>query len=107
MKTRTQILVAMVIAIVLAVLAWQLLEINTSIGVWMAGPYFLLVFLLPKSVDILATFVFVNAVYYFVSSLVVLKYFSRRTLIIVVSIVIVLNSLGAYLFHRIIPGLHF
>jgi len=100
MKTRTQILIAMAIASFLAVLTWLLLEINVSIAVWMAGPYFLLVFLLPKSADILATFVIVIAVYYFVSSLVALKYFSRRTLILVVSIVIVINSLGLYLFHR-------
>ena len=100
MKTRTHILIAVAIASVLAVLTWLLLDINTSIAVWMAGPYFLLVFLLPKSADILATLVIVIAVYYFVSSLVAPKYFSRRTLILVVSIVIVLNSLGAYLFHR-------
>ena len=100
MKTRNQILVAMAIGSVLAVLTWQLLEINVSIAVWMAGPYFLLVFLLPKSADVLATFVIVIAVYYFVSSLIALKYFSRRTLILVVSIIIVINSLGLYLFHR-------
>jgi len=101
MKTRKQILVAMAIASVLAVLTWLLLEINVNIAVWMAGPYFLLVFLLPKSADILATFVIVIAVYYFVSSLVAIKYFSWRTLILIVSVVIVLNSLGSYLFHCI------
>jgi hypothetical protein len=102
MKTRTRILVATAIAIVLAALTtWLLLDINVNIAVWMAGPYFLLVRLLPKSADVLATLVIVIAVYYFVSSLVALKYFSRRTLIPVVSIVILLNSLGSYLFHRV------
>ncbi len=102
MKTRTQILVAMAIASVLAVLTtWLLLDINVSMAVWMAGPYFLLVFLLPSSADILATLVIVVAAYYFVSSLVALKYFSRRILVLVVSIVIALNTLGAYAFHRL------
>ena len=102
MKTRTQILVAMAIASVLAGLTtWLLLDINVSMAVWMAGPYFLLVFLLPRSADILATLVIVIAAYYFVSSLVALKYFSRRTLVLVVSIVIALNTLGAYAFHRL------
>ena len=99
MKKRTQILISAAIAGVLAVLAWLLLEISTSIAVWISGPYFLLVSLLPKSADTLVTLVIIIFIYYFVSSLVVLKGFSRRTLILVVSIVIVLNSLGAYLFH--------
>ncbi|MFX0204217.1 MAG: hypothetical protein ACFFCW_49605 [Candidatus Hodarchaeota archaeon] len=99
MKNRKQILIPAAIAGVLAVLAWLLLEISTSIAVWISGPYFLLVSLLPKSADTLVTLVIIIFIYYFVSSLVVIKGFSRRTLIFVVSIVIVLNSLGAYLFH--------
>jgi hypothetical protein len=102
MTTRTQVLIGMAIASVLAApTTWLLLDINVSIAVWMAGPYFLLVFLLPKSADVLATSVIVIAVYYFLSSLIALKYFSRRTLILVASIVIVVNSLGAYQFHRL------
>lgn len=98
MKTRTQIFIATAIASVLAVLTtWLLLDLNASIAMWMTGPYFLFVFLLPRSLDRLSTLVIVVTVYYFVSSLVALKYFSRRTVILVVSIVIALNSLGAYL----------
>jgi hypothetical protein len=105
MKTRKQILVALVIGIVLAVLtALLLLSGNLSVAVWMYGPYFLLALLLPGSVDTLTTLVVVVAVYYFVSSLVALKYFSRRTLILVVLIVTFLNSLGLYVFHRMLQS---
>jgi hypothetical protein len=102
MTTRTQVLVALGIAVVLAgTTAWLLLDVNVSVAVWMAGPYFLLWFVLPRSADILATLVVVIAAYYFVSSLVALKYFSRRTLVLVVLVVISLNTLGAYAFHRL------
>lgn len=102
MRTRTQILFAMAIASVLAVLtALLLLNGNVSVAIWMEGPYFPLTLLLPGSVDTLATMVVVVAAYYFVSSLVALKYSSRRTVILVVSIVIAVNTLGAYAWHRL------
>jgi hypothetical protein len=97
-----QILVALAIGIVLAVLtALLLLSGYVRVAIWMYGPYFLLALLLPGSVDTLTTLVVVVAAYYFVSSLVALKYFSRWTLILVVLIVIFLNSLGLYVFHRL------
>jgi hypothetical protein len=100
MKTRTRILVAMAIAIVLTMLtAMLLLNGYVSVAVWLYGPYFLLSRLLPGDVDILTTLVVVVAAYYFAASLVALKYFSLRTLILVVLIVIFLNSLGLYVFH--------
>jgi hypothetical protein len=102
MSTRTQILFAMAIASVFAVLtALLLLNGNVSVAIWMEGPYFPLTLLLPGSVDTLATMVVVVAAYYFVSSLVALKYSSRRTVVLVVSIVIAVNSLGAYAWHRL------
>jgi len=101
MKTRTQVLVAMAIAIVLTALtALLLLNGNVSVAIWMEGPYFPLTLLLPGSVDTLPTMVVVVAAYYFVSSLVALKYPSRRTVVLVVSIVIAVNTLGAYAWHR-------
>ena len=45
--------------------------------------------------------VVVVAAYYFVCSLVALKYSSRRTIVLVVSIVIAVNTLGAYAWHRV------
>jgi len=102
MRTRTQILFAMAIASVLAVLtALLLLNGNVSVAIWMEGPYFPLTLLLPGSVDTLATMVVVVAAYYFVSSLVALTYSSRRTVVLVVSIVIAVNTLGAYTWHRL------
>jgi hypothetical protein len=102
MKTRTRILFAMAIASVLAVLtALLLLNGNVSVAIWMEGPYFPLTLLLPGSVDTLATMVVVVAAYYFVSSLVALKYSSRLTVVLVVSIVIAVNTLGAYAWHRL------
>ena len=101
MKTRSQILVAVVVAIVLAALmALLLLSGYVGVAVWMYGPCFLLSLLLPGSVDTRVTLVVVVAVYYFAALLVILKYCSRRTLILVVSIVMFLNSLGLYVFHR-------
>jgi hypothetical protein len=101
MKSRTQILVAVVVAIVLAVLtALLLLSGYVNVAVWMYGPYFLLSLLLPGGVDTLATLVVVVAVYYFAASLFALKHISSRTRILVVSIVIFLNSLGLYVFLR-------
>jgi hypothetical protein len=92
----------MAIASVLAVLtASLLLNGNVSVAIWMEGPYFPLTLLLPGSVDTLATMVVVVAVYYFVSSLVALKYSSRRIVVLVVSIVIAVNTLGAYAWHRL------
>jgi hypothetical protein len=100
MKTGTQILVAVGVAIVLAALtALLLLSGYVNVAVWMYGPYFLLSLLLPGSVDTLTTLVVVVAAYYFAASLVALKHFSRRTLIIVLLIVVFLNSLGLYVFH--------
>ncbi len=101
MKTRTQIFFAMAIAIVLAVLTGLLLLSGyVSVAIWMGGPYFLLTPILPGNVDTLWTMVVVVAAYYFVASLVALKYYSRRTVVLVVLIVIVLNTLGAFAWHR-------
>ena len=101
MKTKTQVIVAAIVAIVLAVLtALLLLSGYVNVAVWMYGPYFLLSLLLPGSVDTLATLVVVVAAYYFAASLFALKHISSRTLILVVSIVIFLNSLGLYVFLR-------
>jgi hypothetical protein len=101
MKARTQILVAVLVAMFLAVLtALLLLSGYVSVAVWMYGPYFLLSLLLPRSVDTLPTLVVVVAAYYFEASLVAFKYISRRTLILVTSIVILLNSLGLYVFYQ-------
>jgi hypothetical protein len=101
MKTRTQVLVAAVVAVVLAVLtALLLLSGYVNVAVWMYGPYFLLSLLLPGGVDTLATLVVFVAAYYFAASLFAIKHISSRTLILVVSIVIFLNSLGLYVFLR-------
>jgi hypothetical protein len=101
MKIRTQIFFAMAIAIVLAVLtALLLLSGYVSVAIWMEGPYFLLTLLLPGSVDTLWTMVVVVAAYYFAVSLVAIKYYSRRTAVLVVLIVIALNTLGAFAWHR-------
>ena len=101
MKTRTRVLFAMAMASPLAVLTGLLLlNGNVSVAIWMEGPYFPLTLLLPESVDTLPTMVVVVAAYYFAASLVALRYFSRRTLILVISIVVFLNSLGLYVFHR-------
>jgi len=101
MKTRTQILVATAIALVLAALtAMLLLNGNVGAAIWMEGPYFPLTLLLPGSVDRLPTMVLVVAAYYFVSSLVALKYFSRRTVVLVLLVVIAVNTLGAFAWHR-------
>ncbi len=102
MTARTQVLFATAIAGVLAVLtAVLLLNGNVSVAIWMEGPYFPLTLLLPGSVDTLTTMVVVVAAYYFVSSLVALRYRSRRTVVLVLSIVIALNTLGAYAWHRL------
>jgi len=102
MATRTRILFAMAIAGVLAVLtASLLLNGNIGVAIWMEGPYFPLTLLLPGSVDTLETMVVIVAAYYFVSSLVALKYSSRRAIVLVVSIVIAVNTLGAYAWHRV------
>jgi hypothetical protein len=100
-KTRTRVLFALAIASVLAVLtAVLLLSGNVSVAIWMEGPYFPLTLLLPGSVDTLPTMVAVVAAYYFVASLVALKYSSRRAVVLVVSIVIAVNTLGAFAWHR-------
>jgi hypothetical protein len=101
MKTRTRVLFATAIASVLAVLtAMLLLSGYVSVAIWMEGPYFPLTLLLPGSVDTLSTMVVLVAVYYFVASLVALKYSSRRAVVFVVLIVIALNTLGAFAWHR-------
>ena len=100
-KTK-QFLFAIAIASLLAVLtALLLLNGNVSVAIWMEGPYFPLTLLLPGSIDTLATMVVVVATYYFVASLVALKYSSRRAVVLVVSIVIAVNTLGAYAWHRV------
>jgi hypothetical protein len=101
MKTRMQVLVAVAVAVVLAMLtALLLLSGYVKIAVWMYGSYFLLSLLLPGNIDTLATLVFFVAAYYFAASLLAIKQVSRRTLIIVISIVIFLNSLGLFVFLR-------
>jgi hypothetical protein len=102
MKTRTQFLLAVGMACVLAVLAGLLLlNGNVSAAIWMEGPYFPLTRLLPGAVDTLTTMLVVVAVYYFVCSLVALRYLSRRAVVLVVLVVIVVNSLGACVWHRV------
>lgn len=101
MKTRTRVLSAMAIASVLAALtALLLLSGYVSAAIWMEGPYFPLTRLLPGSIDTLRTMVVLIAVYYFVASLVALKYASRRVAAFVVLIVIALNTLGVFVWHR-------
>jgi hypothetical protein len=101
MTTRAQVLLALVIAVVLTVLtALLLLSGNVSVAIWMEGPYFPLTLLLPGSVDTLQTMAVIVAGYYFVASLVALKYSSRRAVVLVVLIVIALNTLGAFAWHR-------
>ncbi len=101
MRTRRRVLFAVGMAILLAVLtALLLLNGNVSAAIWMEGPYFPLTLLLPGSVDTLPTMVAVVAAYYFVCSLVALTCSSRRAAILVVSIVVVANTLGAYAWHR-------
>ncbi|MBN2559378.1 MAG: hypothetical protein JXQ75_00405 [Phycisphaerae bacterium] len=101
MNTRTRVLSAMAVASVLVVLtALLLLSGYVSVAIWMEGPYFPLTLLLPGSVDTLSTMVVVVAAYYFVASLVALKYSSRRAVVFVVLIVIALNTLGAFAWHR-------
>ncbi len=100
MKPKTQIFSAMAIAVVLAALtALLLLSGYVHVAIWMGGPYFLLTLLLPESVDTLWTMSVVVAVYYFIASLFVLKHHSRRKVVLMVSIVIVLNTLGILVWH--------
>jgi hypothetical protein len=101
MKTRTKIFLTLVIAVVLAVLAALLLLSGyVSVAIWMEGPYFLLTRILPGSVDTLRNMVIGVAAYYFVASLIAFKYSSRRAVVYVVLIVIALNTLGAFVWHR-------
>ena len=101
MTKAKQFVFAMAIASLLAVLtALVLLNGNVSVAIWMEGPYFPLTLLLPGSIDTLATMVVVVAAYYFVASLVALRYSSRRAVLLVVSIVMAVNTLGAYAWHR-------
>jgi hypothetical protein len=99
MRTRTQVLVAVVVAIVLASLTvLLLLSGNVKAAVWMYGPYFLISLLLPGGIDTLTTLVIFVTIYYFVISLFAIKQISSRTLILVILIAIFLNSLGLYVF---------
>ena len=101
MKTRTRVLIALVIAGVLMVLAVSfLLGGYVGAAIWMEGPYFLLTLILPGSVDTLWTMALVVAAYYFAASLVALTCSSRRAVVLVVLIVIALNTLGALAWHR-------
>jgi hypothetical protein len=97
MKTRTRLLVVAGVGIVLAVVtALLLLSGNVGGAIWMEGPYFPLTLLLPGSVDTLPSMVVVVAAYYFAASLVALRCSSRWARVLVVLIVIVVNTLGAY-----------
>jgi hypothetical protein len=101
MKMRTRVLFAMGVACVLAMLTGLLLlSGSVRAAIWMEGPYFPLTLLLPGSVDTLATMLVIVALYYFVCSLVPLKYFSRRAVVLAVLVVIAVNSLGGYVWHR-------
>lgn len=101
MKTRTRVLLAVGVACVLAMLTGLLLLAgNVGAAIWMEGPYFPLTLLLPGSVDTLPTMLVVVALYYFVCSIVVLKYFCRRAVVLAVLILIAVNSLGAWVWHR-------
>jgi hypothetical protein len=101
METRTRVLFAVGVACVLAVLTGLLLlSGNVGAAIWMEGPYFPLTLLLPGSIDRLATMLVVVALYYFVCSLVALKYYSRRALVLAVLVVVAVNSLGGYVWHR-------
>ena len=101
-KIKTQVLFAIAIASVLVVLtAFLLLSGYVSAAIWMEGPYFPLTLLLPGSVDTLSTMMVVVAAYYFVASLLSLKYSSRWAVILVVLVVIAINTLGAIAwYHR-------
>jgi hypothetical protein len=102
MKTRTRVLFAVGMACVLAVLTGLLLlNGNVKAAIWMEGPYFPLTLLLPGAVDTLTTMLVVVAVYYFVCALAALKCSSRRAVVLVVLVVIAVNSLGAYVWHRV------
>ena len=101
MTTRARVLLAMAMAGVLAALtALLLLSGYVSVAIWMEGPYFPLTRLLPGSADTLTTMVVVVAAYYFVASLVALRCSSRRAAVLVVSIVVAVNTLGALVWHR-------
>jgi hypothetical protein len=101
MKTKTQLMVATAIAILLAVLTGLfLLGGYVSVAIWMEGPYYLLTLLLPGSLDTLWTMVAVVAAYYLAASLLVLEYHSRRVSVLVLLIVIALNTVGAFVWHR-------
>ena len=101
MKTRTRVLFSLVIASALVILTTSLLlSGQVSMAIWMEGPYFPLTLLLPGSVDTLPTMMVVVAAYYFVVSLLALKYSSRRTVVLAVLIVIAINTLGAFAWHR-------
>jgi len=101
MRTPTRVLLSVGVACVLSVLTGSLL-LNGNVGaaIWMEGPYFPLTLLLPGSVDKLATMLVAVAVYYFICSLVALKHRSRRAVLVVVLVVIAVNSLGSWAWHR-------
>ena len=101
MKTKTQLLVATTTGILLAVLtALLLLGGYVSVAIWMEGPYYLLTLLLPGSLDTLWTMVAVVAAYYLAASLIVLKNHALRASALVLLIVIALNTIGAFVWHR-------
>ena len=101
MTTVRRILLAVGMGVLLAVLtALLLLNGNVAAAIWMEGPYFPLTLLLPGSVDTLATMLAVVAAYYSVCSLVALTRSSQRAVILVVSVVVVVNTLGVYAWHR-------
>ncbi len=96
MKTRTRVLFALAIAVVLMVVTVSfLLSGWVSTAIWMEGPYFLLTLILPGSVDTLWTMAVGVAAYYFAASLIALRASSRRSVVFVVLLVIALNTLAA------------
>jgi len=71
-----------------------------SVAVWLYGTHFLLSRLWPGGLDTLTTLVIVVAAYYFAASLLALGRTGTRMRILVVSVIILLNSLGLYAFLR-------
>lgn len=101
MRTRGRVLLAVGIGILLAAAtALLLLSGNVATAIWMEGPYFPLTLLHPGSADTLTSMVAVVATYYFVCSLVALTRCSRRDVILVVLVVVVVNTMGVLAWHR-------
>jgi sterol desaturase/sphingolipid hydroxylase (fatty acid hydroxylase superfamily) len=103
MKTRTRVLLAVVIGSVLSIVTGSLLlSGNVGMAIWMEGPYFPLTMVLPGSVDTLETMLVAVAFYYFIAALLALRCRSRRVLVVVLLVVLVVDTLGVYAWHRFV-----